>query len=86
MSMHISSAYWCIRHTGTDAIIARFDTSGGREIPDSVATYDSFQIESMPDLEALRNTTIDQSVLTDSEKQRLSKVFPIIDAQTGGTT
>jgi hypothetical protein len=84
--MHIASAYWCIRHTGTDAVIARFDTSGGHEIPDSVATYDSFQIESMPDQATVRNTTIDQSVLTDSEKQRLSKVFPIVEDQTGETT
>jgi hypothetical protein len=87
VSTESDSKYWLIRHPGADGtVVARFATAPTWFIPDPVGEYEQFHIKSVPDRKTATATTIDQSGLTDSEKQRLSQVFPIIDAQTGGTT
>jgi hypothetical protein len=76
---HIQYDYWVIRYPDTNgAVVARFDTNGGMIIPDSIAAYDSFVIESVADQEALINTTIDQTALTESERDQLSDIFPAL--------
>jgi hypothetical protein len=85
--MQITSEFWLIRHPDpSGAVIARFRDHCPRPAPDTIVEYDDFIIETVPDRATLQATTLDQSGLTDSEKQRLSKVFPIIEEQTGGPT
>jgi hypothetical protein len=74
--MQLITNYWVIHHPDqSGAVIARFEEHGPRQIPDAISSYDSFAIETIDDRQALLDTTIDQSGLTDDEKTRLSHVF-----------
>jgi hypothetical protein len=76
---HITAPYWTIRHPdATGTVIARFDTEGGRLLPDSISEHDDFVVVPVADREALTNTTIDHSGLTAAEKQRLRDAFGIV--------
>jgi hypothetical protein len=75
----VTHTYWVLRHPDTTGdAIARFDTGGGFLLPDTISEYDDFVVESVADRQALTATTVDQSGLTDSEKQRIRDVFPIL--------
>jgi hypothetical protein len=72
--------YWLIRHPDTSgAVVARFNTSNSLRVPEEIAEYDDFIVESVPDQSTLLATTVDQSGLNADEKDRLSRLFAIID-------
>jgi hypothetical protein len=78
--MELTTKYWLIRHPDqSGSVIGRFEEYGPRQIPDAISSYDSFVIEELDDKEALVNTTIDQSGLSDAERTRLARVFPSIN-------
>lgn len=75
------SRYWVIRHpaSGTPKeTVAQFDTAGGTTTPDEIADYDEFQIQSLSGRSGLTDN-IDQSGLSDEEKELLSNVYPILE-------
>jgi hypothetical protein len=77
--MEITHTHWVIRHPGAGgSVVARFQIPAGRTVPQSVADYDNFTIETMPDQSALLETTIDQSGLSESEQDRLADIYPIL--------
>jgi len=73
------SRFWVIRHPasgGPKKTVARFDSKGDTQIPDEVANYDEFKIQAVSGWSALVDV-IDQSGLSDDEKELLSKVYPV---------
>jgi hypothetical protein len=72
--------YWIIRHPGQDGgIVAKFDLDTNAEIiPDEVADYGDFVIQTVADRSALADKTIDQSGLSESEKELLEFVYPVL--------
>lgn len=71
--------YWIIRHQDQSEpkVVAKFDTVGETQIPDDVASHDTFNVLEVSSRSALADETIDQSVLSDTEKELLSKVYPV---------
>lgn len=72
----VSSQFWILKHTESGSVVAKFDTAGGAEVPDEIATYDSFEIQTINSRSELPNT-VDHSGLSDYEKTILSQVYPI---------
>lgn len=72
--------YWIIRHQGQSKpqVVAKFDTAGETLIPDEVANHDTFQIMEVSSRSALADQTIDPSVLSSTEKELISQVYPIV--------
>ena len=69
--------YWIIRHPQSQgSIVAKFDTAGATQIDEGVANYDDFVIQEVSDRSALADKEIEQSELSDSEKELLSQVYP----------
>ena len=72
------SRLWIIRHPESQgAIVAKFDTAGETQIPDVVADYDDFVIQSVSNRSALRDHEIDHSGLSEQDKEVLSMVYPV---------
>jgi len=78
MSESPPSRFWVIQHPSTEDVVAKFDTDTDVGfIPDEVANHEDFQISELSDRSSLINQTVDQSGLSDAEKEMLSKVYPI---------
>lgn len=76
MTQKITDKYWIIRSPSDQGtIVAKFD--GETVIPDAIADYDSFAIQSVSDKSALTSKAVDQSGLTQDELDLLSQVYPV---------
>lgn len=71
---YISYTTWIIEHDPSGATIAKFETPGGREIPDKIEESPDTTITQVTDLS---NYTVDHSPLTDTEKEILEQIYPI---------
>jgi hypothetical protein len=70
--------WWIIRFpSDKGAVVAKLDTAGETQIPDSVAEYDGFVIQSVPDESELTDKSVDHSDLSDEEREILSQVYPV---------
>jgi hypothetical protein len=77
--MQMKSPHWVIKHPdATGSVIAKFDIGGPRTVPKSIHDYDDFVIETIADKQSLAALAVDQSGLSDGEKDRLSDVYPIL--------
>jgi len=75
------SRYWVIRHPASGSpkqTVAQFDTQGETLIPDEIADYDDFVIQEVSGRSALVDS-VDQSGLSEDEKDLLSQIFPVQD-------
>lgn len=70
--------FWIARSPDSQGdIIAKMDTAGQTQVPESIADYDGFIVQSVSDRSELANATVDQSGLSDTEKGRLSQIYPV---------
>lgn len=70
--------FWVIMHPSSGGdVIAKFDTAGRSLTPDTIAEYDDFTVVEVADRSELASNTVDQSALTDAEKDRLETVYPV---------
>jgi hypothetical protein len=75
MATRVSHDWAIIRYPSEQgAIVAKL---GNRPlIPDEIAEYDGFVIQSAPDASGLADHDVDWSGLSDDEKTLLSQVYP----------
>jgi hypothetical protein len=79
MSNTTPNRFWAIRHPSSGSpkkTVAQFDTQREVKIPDEIANYDEFVIEEVSGRSALVDS-VDQSALSETEKELLSQVYPI---------
>jgi len=75
--MRVNDRYWIVRHPQSQgAVIAKMDASGGSKVPDEIADYDDFVVQSVPDQSALIDADVDHSGLSDEELNRISLIYP----------
>lgn len=77
--MNAPGRYWVIRHPASGdskKTVAQFDTGRETQIPDEVANHHDFQIQEVSGRSSLVDS-VDQSGLSDEERELLSKVFPV---------
>lgn len=71
--------HWILKYPDSaGSVIAKFDIGGARTVPESIHGYDDFVIETVADKQSLSALSVDQSGLSDAEKDRLSDVYPIL--------
>lgn len=78
--MPASGRYWVIRHpaSGTPKkTVAQFNTSGGTPISEEVAAYPDFKMQEVSGRSSLVDD-IDQSGLSESERDLLSQVYSVV--------
>lgn len=71
--------YWIIRHPSTQgAIVAKFDSMTDADIiPNEIGEHSGFVIQKVADRSALVGKKIDQSGLSEEEKELLSTFYPV---------
>jgi hypothetical protein len=76
----MTGRFWVIRHQDQSQpkVVAKFDTAGTTQIPDDVANHDTFSVLELSSRSALADQSIDHSVLSSSEKELLSQVYPVL--------
>jgi hypothetical protein len=58
--------------------VAKFDSdTDGEIIPDEITNHDSFIIQEVSDRSALVDATVDQTGLSQSDKDALEQVYPV---------
>lgn len=71
--------FWVIRHPASGdpkKTVAQFDTQGETQIPEAIADYEDFQIQEVSGKSELVDS-VDQSGLSDPEKDLLSQLYPV---------
>jgi len=72
------SRFWVIMHPPSGGkVVAKFDTAGTVAFPDEVFDYDDFVIVEVADRSGLKDKTIDQSGLSEDERDLLFQVYSI---------
>lgn len=79
MATQPPSGFWLIQHPSSGGdVVAKFDSqTNGQIITDEVASHSDFNIVEVADGSSLSDKTINQSGLSESEKDLLSKVYPV---------
>jgi hypothetical protein len=65
---------WVIRHVPSDNVVAKFNTPGGAEIPDTITDHPDVSIEQVSSLDGY---IVDQTALSAAEKDALADVYPV---------
>jgi len=79
MTSKTPGRFWVIRHPasgGPKKTVAQFDNQGETQILDEIADYEDFKIQEVSGRSNLVDS-VDQSGLSEDEKELLSQVYPI---------
>lgn len=69
--------FWVVRTPDSQGdIVARVESTTEYDIPPEVADYEDFIIQQVSDRSTLSDMSVNQSKLTESERERIEAIYP----------